>query len=287
MQVQDNRLSSMKTFFEQALRKSGYPDAELRPSFRLLVTELLSRPSTDILLADDARLTESEILKMLGAIKSLKAGQPIQYVIGHTEFCGLHIQCAPAALIPRPETEELIQWITEGPNTPRSILDIGTGTGCIALALAKHFPDSEVHALDVSQEALALCASNAELNQLKIKTHHRDILQDQAPAGPFELIVSNPPYVRESERELMLARVLEHEPRLALFVSDDEPLLFYRRIAELSATLLAPNGWLYFEINEALGPQTLQVMADQGLVHCELKQDIHGKDRMARGQKNP
>lgn len=282
MQVQDNRLSSMRAHFDRMLRKTDTAQEEYRPLFQRLVTDMLGRPSSDVLLADDARLSESEILRMLWAIKDFRAGRPIQYIIGHTDFYGLEISCDKRALIPRPETEELIRWIEEEHQDKRSILDIGTGSGCIALALASLGQHHQLSAIDCSLEALSLAKENAKKLNLEIDFIQDDILKTTKDYPQYDIIISNPPYVRDSEKEEMNVCVLAHEPKLALFVKDSDPLLFYTAIALFAQNHLKPNGNLYFEINEKFGKETQTMLIEKGFENVEIRQDLYGKDRMVR-----
>jgi len=286
MQVQDNKLSSMRDYFTRIIRSTDTPEEEYRPLFRTLVCELLKRPATDVLLAKEARLSESEILVMLDAIKALRASRPIQYIIGNTDFYGLHLSCDERALIPRPETEELVRWIEELNRSELAILDIGTGTGCIALALASLSQKHRLSAIDHSKEALSLAQENANSLSLQVEFKQDDILNPSDDYPIYDLIVSNPPYVRSMEKEEMKERVLKHEPHLALFVKDDDPLLFYRAIARFAQRHLSSNGLLFFEINEYLAEDTIQLLDDMGFLAIEKRQDLYGKDRMLSARWN-
>ncbi len=282
MQVQDNRLSSMRAYFERMLRATDTPAEEYRPLFRMLVCELLGRPSRDVLLAEEARLSESEILSMLDAIKALRKGRPIQYILGHTEFYGLKILCDERALIPRPETEELVRWIDEIHEESMSILDIGTGSGCIALALASLTQRHKVTGLDISHATVDLAIKNARALSLDIAVIQDDILAPMKEYPSFDLIVSNPPYVRQSEKIKMKDRVLAHEPHLALFVADDDALLFYEAIAQFAQKQLKGGGELFLEINEYLAEETILLLRKNGFDNIEKRLDLYGKDRMIR-----
>ncbi|NNK80368.1 MAG: peptide chain release factor N(5)-glutamine methyltransferase [Flavobacteriales bacterium] len=283
MQVQDNRLSSFKSFFEKYLKGTEYASSELRPLFRRLSEDLLGLEPSQILLADDTLLTESQILKLLSATKELKKGRPIQYIIGHTEFSELKIKCDQRALIPRPETEELVRWITESHRSISSAIDIGTGTACIALALKNHFTSAQIAAMDSESDALELAEENSRLLDLEIELVLDDITEPRHEYGQYQIIVSNPPYVRASESNDMRANVLDHEPHSALFVEDEVPLQFYRAILEFASDHLRPSGWTYFEINENLGKEMADLLAQFGYSEIELRKDLYGKDRMIRG----
>ncbi|MGA1226533.1 MAG: peptide chain release factor N(5)-glutamine methyltransferase [Tamlana sp.] len=219
------------------------------------------------------------------ALELLKKHKPIQYIIGETEFYGLPFQVTEDVLIPRPETEELVKWVIKNANynEPIHILDVGTGSGCIAIALAKNLPNAKIYALDVSADALKIAKQNAELNNVKIEFFKADILKIKKINNlNFDVIVSNPPYVREQEKELMKPNVLENEPHLALFVKDSNPLLFYEAISQFTVDNLSKKGMLFFEINEYLGRDMIALMKAH-FSNIELKQDIFKKDRMIKG----
>jgi release factor glutamine methyltransferase len=202
-----------------------------------------------------------------------------------THFYGLEFEVNSAVLIPRPETEELVDWIVQkskikNQKSKIKILDIGTGSGCIAIALAKNLPNAQVFALDVSEQALATAKTNAELNQVTIQFLHQSILETENLCQQFDVIVSNPPYVRELEKQEIKKNVLDNEPHLALFVEDNDALIFYRKIAQLAQKNLNPQGQLYFEINQYLGQEMLDLLREMGFKNSELRQDIYGNDRM-------
>jgi release factor glutamine methyltransferase len=221
------------------------------------------------------------------AIKRLNNAEPIQYVLGEAEFFGLKFKVNPAVLIPRPETEELIEMVLSKVDKTQanSILDIGTGSGCIAITLAKKLPKAMVSAWDISDEALAVAQQNAVLNQVEVDFKKVDALSPTQANGQFDVIVSNPPYVKASEAATMRANVLAFEPHLALFVPDNNALVFYEAIVKIAQKNLQPNGWLCFEINEALGQETAQLLIRQGFTAIEIKKDYFGVDRMVVGQK--
>ncbi len=229
------------------------------------------------------------------ALQLLKNEQPIQYILGETEFCGYPFKVNASTLIPRPETEELVEWIVKQQytlNIPQlHILDIGTGSGCIAISLAKKLPEAKVYALDISEKALNMSRQNAELNNVNVEFIEANILKPDTWSSnlenlKFDIIVSNPPYVREKEKNQMKANVLNNEPHLALFVKDENPLQFYKAIIQFTKSNLNSNGMLFFEINEFLGKEMIQLMVDSNLKDIVLKQDIFKKDRMIKGRKN-
>ena len=222
----------------------------------------------------------SDRIKLI--IAELKTNKPIQHIIGITEFYGLNFNVNEHTLIPRPETEELVQWILEHEFT--SALDIGTGTGCIPIVLKKN-KDAEITAIDVSESALLVAKENAKINDVKINFLLQDILKK--PTLPkVDVIISNPPYVLDKEKELMLANVLDNEPHSALFVPNNNPLLFYKKIADLAFTSLPKNGLLFFEINERFGNEIIVMLSAIGFVDIELKKDLNDKDRMIKAKKN-
>ncbi len=230
--------------------------------------------------------------KLLNALTLLKTDYPIQYILGQTEFFGLTFKVNTHTLIPRPETEELVESVIKRVNTakPIKILDIGTGSGCIAITLAKNIPNAQVYALDISDLALKTASENALINKVAISFFKADIL-NTATLPPsitnqkFDIIVSNPPYVREQEKPMMRTNVLNHEPHLALFVSDNNPLVFYKAIVHFAHSNLAEKGMLFFEINEFLGSETIHLLNQSNFKNVTLCQDMFKKDRMIVAEK--
>ena len=230
-------------------------------------------------------ITELEAWNLI--LDQLKKEIPVQYLLGTTHFYGLELEVNPNVLIPRPETEELVDWIIESQNSEvrtqkLKILDIGTGSGCIAISLAKNLPNSEVFALDVSEQALATAQRNAESNQVDIQFIHQSILETEDLGHQFDIIVSNPPYVRDLEKQEIKKNVLDNEPHLALFVADNDALLFYRKIAQLAQKNLSPTGQLYFEINQYLGQEMVALLKEMNFQNTELRKDVYGNDRMTK-----
>lgn len=262
-----------------------YNNQEIESVIALIFNKLKGYSRTQLILAKDEPLTDLERSKLGDIISRLKKHEPIQYVLGSTEFYGLSFLCAPEVLIPRPETEELVDWIIRENTTRRpTIVDIGTGTGCIAIALQKNIPESHVMACDISPVCLETAARNTKLNKSDIALFQYDIINN-VPAVDFpelDIVVSNPPYVRESEKLLMEKNVTDFEPELALFVPDEKPLIFYEHIAEFARLNLKNGGKLYFEINELFGEECCNMLIEKGFVQVELKKDINGKDRMIR-----
>jgi len=279
-------LKSLRTFFNDELI-GYYPDTEIESFFNLLSEDILNLKRIAISQNLYAVVSGKKYERFQKAIAKLKNYEPIQYILGNTEFYGLIFEVNPSVLIPRPETEELVSWIIDDCKDRKDIcvLDIGTGSGCIAISLAKNLKHAKVYALDVSEDALKLAKLNASKNEVDIEFIEADILDCDLGKIKFDVIVSNPPYVRELEKEAMSANVLNHEPHLALFVKNDDALLFYRKIAEISENILKPNGQLYFEINESLGEPTKELLANNSFNNIELKMDIFEKDRMIKAIK--
>ncbi|MDR1592789.1 MAG: peptide chain release factor N(5)-glutamine methyltransferase [Prevotellaceae bacterium] len=215
-------------------------------------------------------------------VERLLQGEPLQYVVGNVDFCHATILVDKRGLIPRPETAELVEWITTTETNTGEALDIGTGSGCMAVAVAMQMPHVHLSAFDVSLDALKLASENAELNQVQIDFSHVNILKTSHWDKTFDFIMSNPPYVQEKEKTSMSATVLNYEPALALFVSDDDPLLFYRHIANFAFNQLKPHGALYLEINQQFGKEVTALLKTHGFKQIELRQDLSGHDRMIR-----
>lgn len=260
-----------------------YSKEEIESLTFLIFEKLKGYSRTQFLLAKDEELNKEELSEIEKIVARLKNHEPIQYILGTTEFYGLPFYTVPEVLIPRPETEELVQWIIqENKSSKPSILDIGTGTGCIAISLQKNIHQSIVLACDISPVCLETVKRNSELNSAEVSVIPYDILNN-VPDFSFpelDIIVSNPPYIRETEKTLMEKNVLDHEPELALFVPDENPLIFYQRIADFSKIHLKNKGRLYFEINEAFGSECFTMLQQKGFSEVILKKDIHGKDRM-------
>lgn len=265
-----------------------YPPEEIRGMVRLIFFHLRRYSSTDLLLKTDEKLSASELAEVKMMVERLKKQEPIQYVTGETEFCGLTIGVNPSVLIPRPETEELVDWIfRHEKERPQSVLDIGTGSGCLALACKKLFPEAAVSGCDISEAALDTARQNARQNKLEVSFFQTDILEWEQTGRwrEVDLVVSNPPYVTESERNLMLPNVLEYEPASALFVPDTDPLLFYRTIALFARRWLNPGGRLIFEINEKFGKEVENLLAGFAFRDIEIRSDLQGKSRMVKAIK--
>ena len=229
-------------------------------------------------------LSQNVLFQIEQDLKLLAKDYPIQYIVEETEFCGLKIKVSPDVLIPRQETEELVDWILQQEKSMYSCLDICTGSGCIAIALAKNSPQTQVSACDISEKALAIAIANAEWNETNVHFFPMDICNPNRGTGElYDVIVSNPPYVCETEKMLMAKRVLDYEPDIALFVPDENSLVFYDAIAKFALQHLQQNGSIYVEINEKFGSEILQLLQDYGYSDVQLRQDINGKDRMVKG----
>ena len=262
-----------------------YSAGEISALTRIIATELLGVSQMAFYLKDDITLTTEQEALLGNAIERLQKREPIQHILGYSDFCGLRFKITPATLIPRPETSELVEWIASEATGNESILDIGTGSGCIAVSLAHKVPQSKVTAWDISNDALSVATENSKANNSNVEFKHVDILEYQPTGEQFNIIVSNPPYIKENEKEAMHANVLDWEPHTALFVPDSDPLLFYRTIAEKGLALLKPGGRLYFEINRAHGNETMEMLAALGYTHIKLRKDFADNDRMIRAVK--
>ncbi len=249
-----------------------------------LLEEVLNIRTADVVVNDDILLNGKKQDELNNVLDRLAKGEPFQYILGHTWFRGRKFEVNPNVMIPRQETEEFVELVVqENKQSGLNILDIGTGSGCIAISLSCELDNAEVHACDISKEALITAKANSDNLNGKLELHLVDILQDFPPNEELDIIVSNPPYVREMEQKDMDANVLEFEPQLALFVSDSDPLLFYRTISDWAKTKLKKEGIIYFEINEAFGDEIEQLLHDQGFEEVRIVKDLNGKDRIAVG----
>lgn len=264
--------------------------------FKAFVTKRLELTDTEFMLnrgvsGAEVRFSESDLLYFRSVVKRLQANEPFQYIHGKTEFYGLELLCDKRALIPRPETEELVDWILENLNPKKelNVVDICSGSGCIALALKSALENAHVEAWELSDEALELIEENKALTGLNITSIKMDALSNSYPASAesVDIIVSNPPYIPNAERSRMHANVLDFEPEMALFVDDANPSIFYESIASASFNLLIPYGWLYFEIHEDFETEMAQLFENHGFVNIELRKDLQGRSRMMRGQRVP
>ena len=263
-------------------------EREARALAFVVLEDAFGLSHTDIYLGKDTAFSEDDTIRLEKILRRLEQGEPVQYVIGTAQFCDLTFRVTPDTLIPRPETEELVGWVASllPSEAPCSVLDVGTGTGCIAISLAKQFPKAQVTAWDISEEALAVARQNAQVNGVTVDFRRTDVLEvvnesaASAPSSDVLYIVSNPPYICERERTEMEAHVLDYEPASALFVPDTDPLLFYRALARLGQQLHAAA--VLVEINQAYGQETVEMFQSSGYSNVELRRDIYGKDRMIK-----
>lgn len=284
MFVKDNKVSSVREYFKEKLINKFSPN-EIKTISDSFIKERLQLSNHELILSRDLHVSESDLLYFREVIKRILSGEPFQYVIGHTDFFGLSIKVSPSVLIPRPESEELVDWIVSD-NPSGKIIDLCTGSGCMALALKDCLPNSEVYGTDISEDAIEMAKLNSKELKLETKFFTNDILKEGnaliEECGKFDVILSNPPYVLESDKTFMSNTVIEHEPQIALFVTDEDPLLFYREIALFGLKALKENGVLYFEIHEDYGIAIKEMLISLGYFRVELKQDLQDKDRMVK-----
>jgi len=278
-----------------------YSADESKPLFEMIIEQLTGWRRSALLMRREEEISGEQHTNFTMVLEQIKRGVPVQHIFSEAWFYGLKFKVNGSVLIPRPETEELVEWIlndletmvsgTKGNCDPAGIrtriLDIGTGSGCIAITLQHKCTDAETYAMDISEEALATAKENARLHDAPVSFIHGDILRvDNDPAGirtfSYDVIVSNPPYIKEDERLEMHQNVLDHEPHLALFVTNENPLIFYKAIADYALKYLRKTGRLYFEINEYLGQETVEMLNAKGFINIILKKDMQGKDRMIR-----
>ena len=276
----------------QSLTKR-YDEGEAKAIARMAYEECFGLTLSDIYLGKDAQLSADAQTELKEIADRLLQGEPIQYVLGQAHFCGRTFMVNPSVLIPRPETEELCNWIftQKGRFSLCKILDIGTGSGCIAITLAAEMPDAEITAWDISAEALKVAEENTKRAGVHVSFEQVDALNTSLTphlsplTSKYDIIVSNPPYICNKERARMDANVLEHEPHTALFVPDDDPLLFYRAIAQYGLTALRSGGWLYFEINPLYAAALADMLSKMSYHDIEIKEDQYGKQRMIKAKK--
>jgi release factor glutamine methyltransferase len=284
MFVTTNNLVDLLPYYKTKL-EGIYDSSEIENIFYLICDYKHGLSRIDIKISN-TQLSESELLLHRSFVKRLITNEPVQHIIGETEFFGLPFIVNPNVLIPRPETEELIDLVlSTTKNSELTILDIGTGTGCIPITLKSNLPSTNVFAIDVSEEALETAIKNSTLNNVNINFIHKNILTEDLNDLPlFDIIISNPPYVLESDKLKMSKNVLDFDPELALFVADDNPLLFYKRITTLAVEKLNQNGQLFFEIHENFGEATKQLLIDAGFTKTKIVKDMQGKDRIVCGE---
>lgn len=288
------KLKALQQDFHKAL-DADYDKDEVDQFFFMICDYYFNVKRITLAIQPDYAINEDEAGLVFQALEALKRHEPIQYLLKTTEFFGLTFQVNNQVLIPRPETEELVAWIIESKleeiKAPLRILDIGTGSGCIAIALAKHFEHAEVFGVDISEEAIKVAQRNAEINNVSVRFIQSDILTVDPTiiadfALPFDIIVSNPPYVREMEKQQMKPNVLNHEPHLALFVDDANPLKFYKAITGLATKTLVEGGLLFFEINEYLGNDMVALLLEHKFKDVALRRDMFKRNRMIKGVQN-
>jgi release factor glutamine methyltransferase len=282
--VPSRSVVSMMYIMRQELL-AHYALRELESLIQIAFQEIAGLSRIDLMLNPEATLSEAQVEQFVEVIDRLRDHEPVQYIFGKSRFYGCELTVAPGVLIPRPETEELVHWIIRDEserNTP-DILDIGTGSGCIAIALAQTLRGAKVSALDVSSEALKIARENAAANEVPVRFSDYNILDNGPhPMGDFDIIVSNPPYVTRAQMGDMKSNVLNYEPHLALFVADDDPLKFYRAIGNFSRKYLRKNGVLYLEINEDLATDTLDLLRNFNFTRTSVKKDLNGRYRMVK-----
>ena len=259
------------------------PDSEALSIAKLLLTQHFGFTQLELYGGKDKHLSENEQKELDIILRRLQNNEPIQYVLGKETFCGLTFEVNPNVLIPRPETQELVEWIVkENSTSGLRVLDIGTGSGCVAVSLAKKLKRADVTAWDISESALQVARRNAELNEVDVCLKQVNVLNLLDQTDRFDMIVSNPPYVTNTEKQSMERNVLDWEPEIALFVSDDDPFLFYERIADIGMDILRTNGKLYFEINQHFGKEIKNILENKGYHQVELRKDMFGNDRMIK-----
>lgn len=279
-------LKQIKEIYHRELDEI-YPKQEVDSMFYLVIEHFLGLERFILAIDPEIVITKEEEQYLFEGLSKLKKEQPIQYVLGETTFMDLKIMVNESVLIPRPETEELVNWVLEDIENLDGnlmVIDIGTGSGCIAISLSRLKPNLKVTAIDISRSALELAKKNALINEVDVQFNLVDILKARSLGKNFDIIISNPPYVREMERDKMRNNVLQNEPNSALFVPDEDPLLFYRTIAKLARDGLTRNGALYLEINQYLGEDVKMLLKEFNFSEIELRKDIFGNDRMIRAK---
>jgi release factor glutamine methyltransferase len=290
MFVQRNNVRAIKTYFRDNL-KDNFSQTEIKWIVRESVCRSLGLSFSEYLFSDNQLLSESELLYFRSIVKRLLAGEPFQYIISHSFFCGIDLYIAPGVLIPRPETEELVDWIENSfKNVPQlKVLDVCSGSGCIAFALEGVLNDAKVSALELSDEALTILEENKLKLNSAVKTIHADALTfdgwSLVEDDSLDIIISNPPYILMEESLQMNRTVLEHEPMMALFVSDNDPVVFYKSIINYGLPKLKRGGKFFFELNPISAMEVIELMEDHSLVNITLRKDLQGRDRMLMGQK--
>ena len=286
MKMPDNKLHSVNQYFHLKL-DAFYDINEVDSFFWILTEEKVGVTKLDFMKDPDIRFNESELLDFIRYSRRLATFEPVQYIAGVEDFMGLKLKVTPNVLIPRPETEELVDWVSKRADkeAPLEIIDIGTGSGCIAIGVKNKLPNAFVKGVDISRTALELATENAESNDITVDFMMMDALNMPWERDKYDIVISNPPYVLDSEKDQMSKNVLDFEPHMALFVDDEDPLLFYEAIGAWAIDSLKKGGQLFFEINEKYAEKTLIVLEDYGFSKVESKNDIFDKPRMVRAVK--
>lgn len=284
MFVIDNQLKTSKNYFSEQL-KNLFTSTEINSMWKEIICLRLKWNHSDFILNTTSRLSESDLLFIRTYVHRLKNNEPFQYIHEKTIFFGLELKCDKRALIPRPETEELVAWAVEfGPY--KTITDLCTGSGCIALGLKSKFSESDVTGLDISTDALSLAQENSKFTNLDVEFNHADILNINGDLldKKWDCIISNPPYIPSNERESLAENVLNFEPEISLFVENDNPLIFYKAIVEYAKSNLSENGFLFFEIHPDFSAEISDLLKHKGFINIELRKDLQGKNRMIKAQ---
>ena len=284
MFVIDNQLKTAKNYFSEQL-KNLFTSTEINSMWKEIICLRLKWNHSDFILNTTSRLSESDLLFIRTYVHRLKNNEPFQYIHKKTIFFGLELKCDKRALIPRPETEELVAWAVEfGPY--KTITDLCTGSGCIALGLKSKFSESDVTGLDISTDALSLAQENSKFTNLDVEFNHADILNINGDLldKKWDCIISNPPYIPSNERESLAENVLNFEPEISLFVENDNPLIFYKAIVEYAKSNLSENGFLFFEIHPDFSAEISDLLKHKGFINIELRKDLQGKNRMIKAQ---
>lgn len=282
------KLREYKDTFGDALR-DRYPQTEIDSFFYILIDAFLKLKRIDLSVQPELEIEGFQLTAMNNALERLLRDEPVQYIVGNTEFYGLPFEINESVLVPRPETEELVDWVLKdlsalSKQRTMEVLDIGTGSGCIPIAIAKNHMNVKAHAIEISKHALLVAMENARKNEVSINFIQSNILNVTRLPSTYDIIISNPPYVRNLEKKEIKKNVLDYEPHTALFVDDDNPLLFYDKIATLAKEYLTEDGALYFEINQYLGKETVALLEQKGFSRVELRKDLFGNDRMIKAQ---
>jgi release factor glutamine methyltransferase len=281
----DNKFESVIQYFHQKLDVL-YNENEVESFFWVLSENELDKKHLDYMMDPNIRMSESQLLTFIQFSRRLAKFEPVQYMVGKTDFMGFTISVNSSVLIPRPETEELVQWVLKSIlDGDTDIIDIGTGSGCIPIAIKSNLPNSRVIGVDIMSNALEVAQQNGELNEVDVEWQLNDALNMPTQNEKFDVIISNPPYVLNKEKLQMSSNVLDYEPHTALFVEDDDPLLFYKSISDWAIKSLKNNGWLFFEINQKYGQETIEILTRIGFRNIELRNDIYDVPRMIRATK--